>query len=462
MTPPRLRIRLTLWFSASILIILLPVLSGVALLQWRSMRASLDHHLQEDLEFALQMIVLRQGRIAWRVDSEIDPGYDAGLRRWVEVYSADGRPLYLRGVPETPEIWKALPDIPSEPQRGPHTILTPSGAHVRLLSVQRPLAGDPMWIRVARSEDDLRSDLHRLVVIFAVVGPLAILAASVAGFLISGRALAPLTHMAERARVISADRLSERLPVANPDDELGQLATVFNETFARLQNSFDGLKRFTADVSHELRTPLTAIRSVGEVGLQESRTVEDHQEVIGSMLEEADRLAHVVDTLLTLSRWEGGRVTVDTEPVDLAGVARDVAGQLAVLADERGVELVVTAAGPLDVKGDRTMIRQAVINVIDNAIKFTAPDSRVTVSSVSTPDEHQLIVDDQGPGIPEDHRGRVVERFYRMDRDRERGTEGSGLGLSIVQWAMTANHGRLELAANPDDGARVILALPRT
>ncbi len=460
MKQPRLRTRLTLWFAASILVILLPVLTGVAVIQWQSMRAALDHHLHEDLEFALQMLILREGQVVWRVDSETDPGYDAGPHRWVEVYDAEGRPLYLRGIPERRDIWKALPDVDAG-RRGPYTLETPSGAHVRLLTVQRPLAGEPLWIRVARSEDDLRHDLRQMVLIFAFIGPLAIMTASIAGYLISGRALSPLTSMAERARIISADRLSERLPVGNPDDELGRLASVFNDTFARLQGSFDRLKRFTADVSHELRTPLTAIRTVGEVGLQESRTIEDHQEVIGSMLEEADRLAHVVETLLTLSRWESGRVTATVAPVDLAEVARHVAGNLSVLADERGVTLAVNISGPLAASGDGTMIRQAVINVIDNAIKFTAPGSRVTVSSASTAAEHQLVIDDQGPGIPEDHRGRVVERFYRMDRDREGGPEGAGLGLSIVQWAMAANHGRLEIGSNPDGGARVILAMPR-
>jgi len=461
MTPPRLRVRLTLWFSASILIILLPVLTGVAMIQWRSMRASLDHHLREDLEFALQMLILKDGQVAWRVDTATDPGYDAGPRRWVEVYDQEGRPLFLRGIPEIPDIWRALPEAPIA-TRDPYTRETPSGAHVRLLTIQRPLAGEPLWIRVARSEDGLRRDLRTLVLIFAIIGPLAVLAASAAGYLISGRALQPLSHMAERARVISAERLSERLPVSNPHDELGQLAGVFNETFARLEASFARLKRFTADVSHELRTPLTAIRSVGEVGLQESRTIEDHREVIGSMLEEADRLAHVVDTLLTLSRWESGRVLPAIEPIDLAAIARRVVDNLSVLADERGVTLQITATAPLNVLADGTMIRQAVINVIDNAIKFTAPGSGVTISSVSTPEEHRLVVDDQGPGIPDDHRERVVERFYRMDRDRQGATEGSGLGLSIVQWAMTANHGRLELSANPEGGARVTLALPRT
>lgn len=431
------------------------------MIEWRSMRAALDHHLQEDMEFALQMLVLRDGQVVWRVDLENDPGYDAGPRRWVEVYDADGRPLFLRGIPEAPYIWKELPGVADDPT-GPYTRQTPSGAHVRLLTLQRPLAGEPLWIRVARSEDGLRRDLRQLLLIFGIIGPLSVVIASAAGYLISGRALSPLAAMADRARSISADRLSERLPGAEADDELGQLASVFNDTFARLQDSFDRLKRFTADVSHELRTPLTAMRSVGEVGLQESRTVEDHQEVIGSMLEEVDRLSRVVETLLTLSRWESGRVVARREPLDLADLARHVAGQLSVLADERDVEVLVLVQPPMQVLGDDTMIRQALINVIDNAIKFAPNGSRVTISSNSTPEEHRLVVDDQGPGIPEDLRHRVVERFYRLDRDREHGPEGTGLGLAIVQWAVTANRGRLELASNADGGARITIAMPRT
>lgn len=460
MRPPRLRTRLTLWFSASILIILLPALTTVAIVQWRAMRATLDHHLREDMEFAVQMVIVKNGSLAWRIDTQTDPGYDAGPRRWIEVYDQSGRALFLRGIPETHGISKALSNASSDPP-GPYTRETPSGAHVRMLTVQRVLAGDPVWIRVARSEDDLRSDLLRLVLIFCLVGPLAVVAASAAGYLISGRMLAPLTVMADRARIISADRLSERLPVANADDELGQLAMVFNQTFSRLQSSFDRLKRFSADVSHELRTPLTAIRSVGEVGLRESRTIEDHQEVIGSMLEEADRLAHMVETLLTLSRWESGHVGAKAERLDLSETARHVIGQLSVLADERSVALADRTSAGLDIVGDSIMLRQAVTNVIDNAIKFTPPGSRVTVTSSSTSHEHHLTVDDQGPGIPEDRRDRVVERFYRLDRDREQGSEGAGLGLAIVQWAVAANHGRLELGSNADGGARVTIALPR-
>jgi heavy metal sensor kinase len=461
MIPLRLRTRLTLWFSASVLIILLPIIAVIATIQWQAMRDALDHHLTEDLEVAVQMLVVWEGTLVWRVDDATDPGYDAGARRWVEVYDAAGQIRFLRGAPENAAIRTSLSG-PMETPTGPFTVVTPGGAHVRVLTTRRVIGSQESLIRVARSEDALRAAHRRLLLILAVFGPMAVGLASAAGYVISGRMLMPMATMAERARAISAERLDERLPIGNPDDELGQLATVFNETFERLQASFDRLRRFTADVSHELRTPLTAIRSVGEVGLGAARTVEDHQEVIGSMLEEADRLAHLVETLLTLSRWESGRVAARRDPVDLTGITRLVASQLSVLADERGTVLTVVPSPRLDVLGDATMLRQAISNVVDNAIKFTPPGRRVTIHFASTPDEHHIIVDDEGPGIPEDRRSQVVERFYRLDRDREQGTNGAGLGLSIVQWAVAAQGGWLALADAPGSGTRVTIALPRS
>jgi heavy metal sensor kinase len=461
MTPLRLRTRLTLWFSVSVILILLPIITVIAAIQWQAMRDALDHHLTEDLEVAVQMLVSRDGTLVWRVDDDTDPGYDAGPRRWVEVYDDSRRIHFLRGAPESTTIRSALP-VPTETPDGLYTTVTPAGAHVRVLTVHRVIGDQRYLVRVARSEDALRADHRQLLLILAVFGPMAVGLASAAGYVISGRMLTPLAVMAERARAISAERLNERLPVGNPDDELGQLATVFNETFERLQASFDRLRQFTADVSHELRTPLTAIRSVGEVGLTGARTVEDHQEVIGSMLEEADRLAHLVETLLTLSRWESGRVSVQWEPVDLVGITGRVASQLAVLADERNVTLTVVSSPPLEVLGDGTMLHQAISNVVDNAIKFTPPGRRITIHFASTPDAHQVIVDDEGPGIPANRRSEVVERFYRLDRDREQGTHGAGLGLSIVRWAVTAQGGRFDLADAPGGGTRVTIALPRS
>ena len=457
----RLRTRLAIWFAASILLILTPCLTGILVLEWRAMGAALDHHLTEDLEVASEMLVLRGTDVVWRTEADRDLGYDAGPQRWVEVYAPDGQAVFLRGPARQEAIRAALATLPIE-LSGFRTVLTPAGAFVRTLSSERSLGPRRVRVRVARAEDGLRRDLQRLVLLFAIGAPLAVLAGALAGYVISGRALAPLARMTDRARAISAEHLSERLPVENTQDELGQLATVFNDTFARLEESFERLKQFTADASHELRTPLTAIRSVGEVGLREVRDPQAYQEIIGSMLEEADRLARVVGTLLTLSRWESGRGRFNQENVDLRTLAQDVAGQLSVLAEDRGINIDVVLERPLVVTTDAIMARQAVTNVLDNAIKFTPRGGRVRISSATDAHEHRLIIDDEGPGVPVDQRQRVLERFYRIDGGCDRDTGGTGLGLAIVHRALTANRGRLLIDSNDGGGARVVLALPRS
>ena len=455
----QLRTRLTIWFAASVLLILAPFLVGILVIEWRSMRAALDHHLQEDLEVALEMLVSRDGAVAWRTDAEQDIGYDAGAQRWVEVYGPDGAVRYVRGLPVREDIRSALEPPLAEPM-GYRTVRTPFGATVRTLVTERVVNTETVRVRVARSEDGLRSDMRLLSSLFALAAPLAVLAASLAGYFISGRALAPMGRMADRARAISAEHLSERLPVENTHDEMGQLASVFNDTFARLEQSFARLKQFTADVSHELRTPLTAIRSVGEVGLREAKGVQDYQEIVGSMLEEADRLSQVVETLLTLSRWESGRVQPRADDVDLRALAQDVASQLSVLAEERDIAIDFAIDHSLPVATDAVMARHAVSNVLDNAIKYTREGGRIRIWSESSRDEHRLIIDDEGPGIPEDQRQRVLERFYRIDGSHSGRLGGVGLGLAIVQWALTANGGRVRIGDSDAGGARVELCWP--
>ncbi len=376
-------------------------------------------------------------------------------QRWVEVFDEAGELLYARGLARRAAIRASLAP-PGPGADGFRSLRTPAGAHLRVLTASRTLGPLPVRIRVARSEDGFRTDVRRLLLLVFVGIPVAVLAAAGAG-----RLLQPLAEMAARARTISAERLSERLPVGNPDDELGQLALVFNDTFARLETSFERLKQFTADASHELRTPLTAIRSVGEIGLREDRDAAGYREIIGSMLEEADRLASLVDTLLTLSRWESGRVQPAREELDLATLAQEVADQLLVLAEERGVRLDVRLADPLPIEGDPLMLRQAVMNVLDNAIKFTPEGSTVRVWASAGSLHVRLTIDDEGPGIPPAERDLVVERFYRLDRGRARAQGGAGLGLAIAHRAVTVNRGRLEIGENERGGARVTLVFER-
>jgi heavy metal sensor kinase len=317
-------------------------------------------------------------------------------------------------------------------------------------------------MRVGRSEARLQHELSRLLSVLALGFPLAIGVAGFGGYGLARRALAPVGWMADRANTITAEHLGERLPVVNPDDELGYLARVFNETFARLEQSFEQLRRFTANASHELRTPLTAIRSVGEVGLREHRDENAYREIIGSMLEEVDRLGRLVDSLLTLSRADAGQLKLSLDCVDLVELVREVVNHLGVLAEEKRQSLSVNATAPVLAMVDRLVFRQAIINLVDNAIKYSPESGHVRIVVQDHLQGPTLEVIDTGSGIRMEDQKRIFDRFYRVDKARSRELGGAGLGLAIARWAVEAHGGHLELESEEDKGSTFRIALPST
>jgi len=267
--------------------------------------------------------------------------------------------------------------------------------------------------------------------------------------------------MARRAEQITAERLSERLNIENSGDELGHLGRVINETLARLERSFEQLRRFTADASHELRTPLTAIRSVGEVALQRSGDVNYYRDIVGSMLEEVNRLTRLVDSLLTMSRADAGRIPLQRAEVTVLDLAKESAGLLEVLAEEKNQKLTVEGDPMVSVRGDRVILRQALVNLIDNAVKYSPLRGNIFVRVGSNDGDAVVEVQDSGPGIRAEHRSKVFERFYRVDKARSREDGGTGLGLSIAEWAVGAHGGRIELDCGTEPGCIFRIRLPR-
>jgi len=316
-------------------------------------------------------------------------------------------------------------------------------------------------ITAARDETALRQTLWTLAVILAMGVPCAIGLAIGGGYFLAGRMLSPVGAMAETARRITAASLTKRLPVEHPQDEFGQLATVFNDTLSRLEAAFAQLRRFTADASHELRTPLTAIRSVGEVALQRSLSAPGYREVIGSMLEEVDRLTRLVESLLTLTRGESGRIEPTLEIVNLSGLAVSVVEHLRVLAEEKEQSLAIDVAAEVSAKCDPAILRLGLINVLDNAIKYTPGRGTIRVGVRETSSgEAAIEVEDTGLGISAVHHGRIFERFYRVDQGRSRESGGTGLGLATARWAVEANGGRIELESEEGKGSLFRIVLP--
>ena len=447
------RIRLTLWYLAAMISVLAIYAAVVFVFVSRNASEALDERLRGDFQMAAAMVdQTPDGGITWYEDlvEEASP--------WLQVWSPTGDLLYQnfeaqrRPVPQAQELVLRADDslvaVPAE------------DAPMRVLTRRGRIGSTPVIVQVARSEAAMRQDLWQLTLIFVLGFPVAAAAAGLGGYTLARRALLPVERMTERARVITAARLSDRLLVENPDDEMGRLATVFNDTLGRLQSSFEQMRQFTANVSHELRTPLTAIRSVGEVGVREHRDESAYRGIIGSMLEEADRLASLVDRLLTLSRAETGQATRSLDMFDLSALALEVGRHLEVLAEEKRQSIVVEPRATQMVRGDRAAVRQAVINLVDNAIKFSPVDSRILVRVTASAGTVALDVVDSGAGIKEAVQSRIFERFYRAP-DVPGGASPVGLGLPIARGAVEASGGGLALVASGVDGSTFRIELPR-
>ncbi|HEX4997975.1 MAG TPA: heavy metal sensor histidine kinase [Terriglobia bacterium] len=451
-----LRTRLTLSYTAAMVVVL--AVYAVAVLAFVNDAASraLDDNLRQD--FAIPQMMLRRetdGSIT-RLENTDEQDKVLWLQVWIP---GEKEPIYRswraiqRPVPDSDRL-AALADDRIHPVYE----LNPA---MRILSAPSRIGGQAVIVQVARSEYAIRDQMRELRRLLLLGLPLGVVVAGLGGYSLARRALAPVEAMGERARLITAERLGDRLPVDNPNDELGRLATVFNETLGRLELSFDQMRRFTADASHELRTPLTALRSVGEVGLRGKRDPVAYREIIGSMLEEVDRLSRLVDRLLTLSRADNREFQLAVETVSLGGLASEVADQMEVLAEEKGQSIRVEQEGDPRWTGDPLVLRQAIMNLVDNAIKYTPDGGQITLRVASAGTESTIDVRDTGPGIPPAQRSRIFDRFYRVDSARSRDHEGAGLGLSIAKWAVEVNNGKLSLVETGEaSGSLFRITLP--
>ena len=459
------RVRLTIWYVITMIVVLGVYASAVLVIVRRNQSDALDQQLRRDYQWAASTIYQTPaGDFTWNEPEQIVAARtpDEQDLPWVQVWRADGSDLLFAnsearrlGIPESRALAAAA--------NAQIVTVATEAAPFRILSRRDSLIDETSMIevdvviQVARSEAELARTLGQLQLILALGLPLAVAIAGLGGYALARRALDPVERMTEQAQTITAVRLNARLPVGNPDDEMGRLARVFNETLGRLEASFEQMRRFTADVSHELRTPLTSIRSVGEVGLRGHRDEQAYRAIIGSMLEEADRLAILVDRLLTLSRAETGQASLQVEAIPLRQLADDVVSHLGVLAEEQKQVIEVSAAGAPAAVADRTVLRQALINLVDNAIKFSGAGGRILIRLAEEGGHAIIDVSDTGPGIPSDARDRIFDRFYRATTN----ATGTGLGLSLARGAVEANGGRLTLEATGATGSTFRITLPR-
>ncbi len=452
-------IRSYVLLAACIMLFFTAGTGGVLFLQ---MRAQAEHFAIEDIETVEGLLGFNaSGKLVVREDYHNHIESKRVLDHYVEVLTPSGTTLFRNERLGNAELGGKL--APDEGVGGysPRRIKLADGTPVVLVSRVHVLDGRPILIRLALSEESAHRAVQFYAIAAALMFPLVIVAASLIARRMTSRILAPVQSIAARASRISSTNLNERIPVHGAGDEIDQLAEIFNETLTRLEESFRQLRQFTSDASHELRTPLAAIRAIGEVGLERDRTNQEYRELVGSMLEEVGRLTRLVNDLLMISRGDAGSIRLNRSSIRVMDMVRDTVALLEPLAEEKDQTLEISGDRDAMTHGDPLFLRQALINVVDNAIKYSpvGATTRVLVNG-NAGSAVEICVTDEGAGIAAEHTPHIFDRFYRVDAGRSRDAGGFGLGLAISQWAIGAHQGSITVSSAPGRGSTFRILLP--
>ena len=317
-------------------------------------------------------------------------------------------------------------------------------------------------VQVGTSLDSVHETLKNLNIFLITAVPLVLLIAALMGRFMARRALKPVSKIIQTAREVGGGvDLSKRIPVPEVRDELGQLATTFNDMMDRLESSFAQVRQFSSDASHELRTPLTVLQGQNELVLNKERDAKEYQEVISSNLEEINYMSKVLEDLFILSRSDENQIQLECKPLNLREVIDEIFGHAGALADEKNIKISIAFLEPVQINGDAVRLRQMVWNILHNAIKYTQPGGQIKISLEDKEDSAFLTIQDTGIGIPEEHLPNIFNRFFRVDKSRSREDGGSGLGLSICKHIVEAHRGQINVESQLGKGTKFKIRLPK-
>jgi heavy metal sensor kinase len=376
-----------------------------------------------------------------------------------QIISPSGSVLQSSGdvVAKRPIVGTALLRLARSTGRVQSITVYRGGERFRVLVAEIPRSD--RFVLVGQTTEHADDSVDRLVLVILLTGPLVLLAAGVGGWFLARQALQPVARTTKAAASIGIDRLDERVPVPDSSDELSALAETLNDMLGRLEAGMREKRRLIADASHELQTPLAVMRAELDVSLASGFLPLSATEVLESTREEVDRMTRIVRNLLALARFDEGTLRLLRRPVDLRGIAEAAAASLSQLARQQNVSVAVVGA-ETTVLADPEYLQTVVLNLLENAIKYSGSGASVVISTGTDTDAALVSVADTGPGIPSNAAPHIFDRFYRVDGSRAKGTGGSGLGLAISKEIVEAHGGRIILESEPGQGARFIVRLP--
>ena len=455
------RLRLTAWYLA--FFSLLFVVFGIFL--YGILSSALEKRLDDTLiSQANTTAVLFQDEIEEMngdlAKAAAEAVSEMRLRGTVAVF--DGSKMLAASAPVVREEFES---VAAEAARAPQAdlLLTmPRSGRYGARAASRRITTDRTYLVLAVEPlDSIAASLQvfRQVLVFGM--PLLLMVAGIGGYWLTTRSLAPLGLMAEQARQISGSNLHTRLDIGRAADELTVLAGSFNELLSRLDQSFESMRRFVADASHELRTPISVIRGEADVSLTHDRPAAEYRESLAIILDESRRLSRLVDDLLNLARADAGNVRLEFRDFYFNDLVAECCRSMQTLASARHIELECHTDGDVPFRGDEELLRRLVVNLLDNAIRYTPEGGRVSAELETQGADVRVRVSDTGVGISADAASHIFERFYRSDKARSRADGGFGLGLSIVKWIAESHHGDVQLTKRPEKGSVFTVTLPR-
>ena len=448
-----LRFRVTAW-SVGFLALALAIFSAVVYMGVQqfltlSMQRNL-RNMSRNIETVFLSEYGKRGE-KWAV-GEINEAYSGGADRYVRILH-DGREIFRSDDLHDPAVTVATIPLPDPGFSGVMRLRYTGGGILQFVDRYQTPDGERFTVITGASQSTMLRVLRSLAWVLAGVCPVVLLFAAVAEFLVIRRPLKPVLVLTQQTEYIGRDHLGERLLVPGTGDELQRLAIALNRMIERLEDALAHNHRFSADASHELRTPLTIIRGELEQSIQEpglSSTVVDS---IGSALEEIDRMSQIVQSLMATAYLDSGGEHMEREPTDLGRLVGITIEQMRLLAEERNITLIADKLEPLSVNGNPTRLKQVIVNLIDNAMKYNRPGGTVSTSVVAQGNKVLLRVADTGIGIPAASIPYIFDRFYRADKTRSRATGGIGIGLAIVKAICNAHQADIKVQSSEDKGS---------
>lgn len=468
MNPRSLAFRLTAWYTLLLgaTFILVAVVIFYGLQQY--LRANARDTIKRRVTEVAQLLARAP---ASRPDDAIGPEVELHLapeinNRFIRITRIPGQVVYLSGAPADGsfnrfDVASRLPLGGSKSANALVSTLLPDQHLIVGASGADTVSGRYM-VELGVSTLPIETALTRLAELLGVLLPCLIGCAGMGGYLLVSRALRPVDRLSQTAEMMSLQDLSLRLPVVATGDALERLSISLNKMLGRLRDSVQSSRRFLADASHELRTPLTVIKGeLQELSNEGALSGEALRERVGSVLEEVARLEHLVSGLLMLSRLDAGETLGERVELDLAELARSTAEQMRLMAEDRGIAIEPTGLQRAAVQGDRSRIKQIIVNLLDNAIRFTPAGGSVILRTFEDESCTVLEVQDTGVGIPSESMPLVFERFYRADEARSRDDGGAGLGLSIVKSICSMHGADIGVSSRLGEGSCFRVRFPR-